>query len=157
MLRNLSPEFAERFTSAILPTETIPVTLLNRVTEEAAKAKGEPLQSFGRRAGAAAAADAVKGIYRFFAMVLTPAAMLSKASHMWSSLYNQGDLRVVEQTSNSAHLVLADFPSDPAFCARFMGWLEGMALMTGQNKVKIDHAQCTVRGGACCEWKVTWK
>ncbi|HVR38290.1 MAG TPA: hypothetical protein VMU84_04290, partial [Thermoanaerobaculia bacterium] len=72
VLKNLPPEYATRFRSPILATETVPVHMLNRFTEEAAKAKGETVEGFARRAGQAAASDAVKGIYRFFALVLTP-------------------------------------------------------------------------------------
>ena len=157
VFRNLPPELSQRFQSTILPIETVPVEMLNRVTEEAAKIKGENLEAFGRRAGNAAASDAVKGIYRFFAMVLTPAALLGKASQMWSSLYNQGALRVEDQTDYSASLILSDFPSQTAFCARFTGWVESMANMTGADDIKIEHARCACRGGAVCEWKVTWK
>jgi hypothetical protein len=156
LLRNLPPEYVRRLTSTILPTETVPVQILNKITEEAAKAKGEPLDSFGRRAGSAAASDAVKGIYRFFAMVLTPDALLSKAAHMWSSLYNQGQLHVEDRKDRSARIVLSDFPSEPAFCARFTGWVERMAEMTGSTIVEIKHSGCKSRGAACCEWKVTW-
>jgi hypothetical protein len=156
LFRNLPPEYVRRLESAILPTESIPVHILNTVTEEAAKVKGEPLESFGRRAGKAAASDAVKGIYRFFALVLTAPALLSKASSMWSSLYNQGALSVEDQTDSSARIVLSDFPSEPAFCARFAGWVERMAEMTGSKNINVVHAGCAARGGACCEWKVSW-
>ncbi len=156
LFRNLPPEYASRFQAPILPTETIPVHMLNRVTEEAAKAKGESVDAFGRRAGREAAADAVKGIYRFFALVLTPAALLSKASHMWSSLYNRGELRIEDQTSRSARIRLVNFPSEIAGCSRITGWIERLAQLTGVDNVQIEHPQCTAKGGAWCEWKVTW-
>jgi hypothetical protein len=156
LFRSLPPEYATRFKTLILPTESIPVHMLNRVTEEAAKVKGEPVDVFGRRAGGEAASDAVKGIYRFFALVLTPPALLSKASQMWSSLYNCGEMRVEDQTSNSARLRLVNFPSEIAGCSRITGWIERLAQLTGVKDVKIEHLQCFARGGACCEWKVTW-
>ena len=156
LLRSLPAEYANRFTSVILPTETVPIQILNQVTEQASKAKGEALDSFGRRAGNAAASEAVKGIYRFFVRVLTPPAVLSRASQMWSSLYSRGKLRVEDQTASSARLVLSDFPSEPAFCARFTGWVERMARMTGSDNIRIEHARCASRGGTYCEWKVTW-
>src|SRR5688572_5338105 len=114
--RNLPPEYATRFRAPILATETIPVHMLNRFTEEAAKAKGEPLEQFARRAGREGASDAVKGIYRFFALVMTPPALLSKAGQMWSSLYNRGELRVEDQTDNSARIRLTNFPTEAAGC-----------------------------------------
>ncbi len=153
----LPPEFAARLRSPILATETIPVHMLNRFTEEAAKAKGEPVEQFARRAGREGASDAVKGIYRFFALVMTPPALLGKAGQMWSSLYNRGQLLVDEQTDNSARIRLANFPSEAAGCARVTGWIERMAELTGVKHVQVDQVQCFAKGGACCEWKLNWQ
>jgi uncharacterized protein (TIGR02265 family) len=156
VLDRLPVEFATRFQLPIQAAETIPVHLLNRVTEEAARAKGEPVESFARRAGREAAGDAVKGIYRFFALALTPLALLGKASTMWSSLYNRGEMRVDEQTETSARIRILNFPSEAAGCARVTGWIEGMAEMTGVKNIHIEQTQCFASGGACCEWRVSW-
>ena len=153
----LPPEFAARLRSPILATETIPVHMLNRFTEEAAKAKGEPLEEFAKRAGREGASDAVKGIYRFFALVMTPPALLGKAGQMWSSLYNRGQLLVDEQTETSARIRLANFPSERAGCARITGWIERMAELTGVKNVQVDQIQCFAKGGSCCEWKLNWQ
>jgi uncharacterized protein (TIGR02265 family) len=156
VLERLPPEFAERFRAPILATETVPVHFLNRVTEEAAKVKGEPLEVFARRAGREAASEAVKGIYRFFALVLTPPALLGKASQMWSSLYNRGEMRVDEQTETGARIRILNFPSEAAGCARVTGWIERMAEMTGVRNIKVEQTQCFAKGGACCEWRLSW-
>ena len=140
----------------MLPTETIPVTVLNTMTEEAAKIRNEPLEAFARRAGREAAADAVKGIYRFFALVLTPTALLSKASQMWSSLYNRGEMKVENQTDRGATIKLLDFPSEAPGCARITGWIERMAELTGVKDVRIQQTQCYAKGAPHCEWSITW-
>lgn len=157
LFRAMPTEFAARLSSPILATETIPVHMLNRFTEEAAKVKGEPLQSFARRAGREGASDAVKGIYRFLAMVLTPPALLGKASQMWSSLYNRGDMRVDEQTSGSARIRLLKFPSEVAGCSRVTGWIERMAELTGAKKVTVQQTQCFAQGAPHCEWVIKWE
>ncbi|HEX2060251.1 MAG TPA: hypothetical protein VHK90_05885, partial [Thermoanaerobaculia bacterium] len=140
----------------ILATETVPVHMLNRFTEESAKAKGEPIEVFARRAGREAAGDAVKGIYRFFALVMTPPALLGKASQMWSSLYNRGEMRVDEQTENSARIRIMNFPSEIAGCSRVTGWIERMAELTGVKNIKVEQSQCYAKGGTCCEWRLSW-
>jgi len=157
VFRALPAEYASRFRAPILATETIPVHVLNVFTEEAAKAKGEPVDQFARRAGREAASDAVKGIYRFFALVLTPPALLSKASQMWTSLYNRGELKVEDQTSNSAKIRLVNFPSEAAGCARITGWMERMAELTGAKNVSVRQVQCFAKGQAGCEWVVNWE
>jgi uncharacterized protein (TIGR02265 family) len=157
VLDALPAEFATRFQRPILPTESVPVHFLNRLTEEAAKVRNEPLEQFARYAGREAAGEAVKGIYRFFALVLTPAALLSKASQMWSSLYNRGNMRVDEQTDTSARIRIHDFPSEVAGCERVTGWIERMAEMTGAKDIHVQQTSCYARGGECCEWRVRWR
>src|SRR3954466_14712265 len=53
---------------SILASEKVSEFTLNRLTAEAAKTKGESLDKFGRRAGAAELRDAL-GVYRFFTIV----------------------------------------------------------------------------------------
>jgi hypothetical protein len=151
------PAEYSRLRAPILATETIPVHLLNHFTEEAARVRNEPVETFARRAGREAAGDAVKGIYRFFALVLTPAALLSKGAQMWSALYNRGQLQVLDQTDKSATIRLADFPSELPGCARITGWIERMAEMTGVKNVSIEQTRCFAKGDPQCEWKVSWR
>jgi predicted hydrocarbon binding protein len=157
VLRSLPPEYGKRFSAPVLATETVPVHMLNRFTEEAAKAKGEPIEAFARRAGREAAGEAVKGIYRFFALVMTPTALLGKASQMWSSLYNRGELRVEEQHGNSARIRLTNFPSEAAGCSRVTGWIERMAELTGVKNIRVEQTQCSAKGAGCCEWQLSWR
>lgn len=157
VFRNLPAEYATRFRAPILATETVPIHMLNRFTEEAANAKGESIEAFARRAGREAAGDAVKGIYRFFALVMTPPALLGKASQMWSSLYNRGEMRVDEQTDKSARIRILNFPSELAGCSRVTGWIERMAELTGVKNIKVEQSQCFAKGGACCEWRLSWQ
>ena len=152
----LPAEYGTRFRSPVLATETVPVHMLNRFTEEAAKAKGETVEAFARRAGREAAGDAVKGIYRFFALVMTPPALLGKAGQMWSSLYNRGELRVEDQTEKSARIRLNNFPSEPAGCARVTGWIERMAELTGVKNITVTQTQCFAKGAQACEWNLKW-
>jgi uncharacterized protein (TIGR02265 family) len=153
----LPPEYATRFRTPILATETVPVHMLNRFTEAAADARGESIEAFARRAGREGASDAVKGIYRFFALVMTPPALLSKAGQMWSSLYNRGELRVEDQTDTSARIWLVNFPSEVAGCSRVTGWIERMAELTGAKDIRVEQTQCFAKGGASCEWNLKWQ
>src|ERR1051325_9931919 len=157
VLSALPAEYGSRLRGPVLATETIPVTVLNKFTEEAAKIKGEPVEQFARRAGREGASDAVKGIYRFFALVLTPPALLSKAGQMWSSLYNRGELKVANQTEHGATIKLLNFPSELPGCARITGWIERMAELTGAKNVRVQQTQCYAKGAPHCEWSVHWQ
>jgi uncharacterized protein (TIGR02265 family) len=153
----LPPEYASRLRGPVLATETIPISVLNRMTEEAAKAKGEPLDAFARRAGREAANDAIKGIYRFFALTMTPASLLARASTMWSALNNRGTMAVQNQTDRTATIKLLDYPSELSHCARITGWLERMGELTGAKNVRVQQTQCYAKGAAHCEWTVAWQ
>lgn len=150
------PELGARMRGPILPTETFSVASVNELTEKAAEMKGEPLDQFARRAGRQGVTDAVRGIYRFFALVLTPPAILAKASQMWSALYNRGKMQVADQTDHGATIKLLDFPSEPAGCSRVTGWIERMAEMTGAKDIRVQQTQCYARGAPHCEWNITW-
>lgn len=157
VLSALPEPFARRLRAPILPTETIPVHWLNRLTEEAAAIKAQPVADFGRMAGREAATDAVRGIYRFFALALTPAALMSRAGQMWTALYNRGRIEIADQTDHSCTIKLLDFPSELAGCARTTGWIERLAELTGVKNVRIEQTQCFAKGDSHCEWKVAWE
>ena len=157
VLSALPADYAKRLRGPILATETIPVSILNDMTEAAAKAKGESLDAFARRAGREGAGDAVKGIYRFFALMATPTSLLGKAAQMWSGLYNRGEMRVDNQTDRSATIKLVDFPSEAAGCARVSGWLERMGELTGAKNVRVHQTQCYAKGAPHCQWTIDWQ
>ncbi len=157
VMQALPAAYAARMGTNLLATETIPVKMLNALCTEAAKAKGENIEQFAKRAGRQGADDAVKGIYRFFAMVLTPAAMLSKASRMWTVMNNRGMMTVENQTDRGATIKLMDYPSEVAGCARISGWIERMAELTGVKNVRVQQTQCYSKGAPHCEWILTWR
>lgn len=157
VFRGLPAEYAARFGRPILATETVPVHMLNRLTEEAAKAKGEPVEAFARRAGQEGANDAVRGIYRFFALALTPTSLIAKASQMWTSLYNAGEFVVVQDGETGARVTLKNFPSELSGCGRITGWIERMAQLTNVDDVRVDHLKCFAKGDSSCEWTVSWR
>jgi len=146
-------QFLER--GRVLASDKVSEFLLNRLTVAAAKARGEELEAFGRRAGRAELADAV-GVYRFLTVLLTPKALLQKASALWSTVHSHGQLLVEEETASSAMVRLTGFPSEPAHCARLTGWFEGAGEMTGVKNIRVLHPLCITRGDTECRWQLSW-
>lgn len=140
---------------SILSSQKVSEFVLNRLTVEAARAKGEALEPFARRAGGAELKAAV-GIYRFFTFVLTPTAIARKAATIWSTIHSHGSLAVVENAEGRAGVRLSDYPSEEPHCARLTGWMEGLGVMTGVRNTKVVHGLCMTRGDRVCEWLVTW-
>ena len=147
---------AEMERGNILPTHLVAMSVLNRMTEQAAKLAGEPVPQFARQAGRFSASEAVKGVYRFFARVMTPEALLSRAASMWSAMNTAGRMEVQRDGDRAATLRLSDFPSEPVMCARIGGWLEQLTELTGTTKYIVTKAQCVSKGDRCCEWKLNW-
>jgi hypothetical protein len=152
----LPADHAAKFRGQILVTDSIPVSMLNRLTVEAAAIKGEPVQSFARRAGRAAASEAFSGVYRVFALVLTPEKLLEKASRIWGSLYNRGELVVERKAASGAHIKLLNFPTEEAGCSRITGWIERITELTGVRNARVVQTRCYSKGAPACEWDLLW-
>lgn len=151
----LTPDVAELMRGRVLVSQPVPEAALNRITDAAAAVKGEDVFSFGRRAGLAELRDAM-GIYRLVFAVMTPPALIGKASSLWRQVHNTGTLAVTDKSDTHARIELSDFPSEIAHCARLTGWFHGLADMTRVRNVRIDHDVCKARGGPLCAWTLRW-
>ncbi len=155
-LSGLPPDFAKNVRGAVLVSTLFPVHLVNKFTIACANAKGEPVEAFARRAGRAAADDAVRSVYRLLVMVLTPTAILQKATGVWRTIYSSGDFTVESLAPGESHVHLRNFPTEPVQCARITGWMEQLGAMTKAKGLSIKHVRCVNRKDDHCEWSVCW-
>ena len=156
VLSNFPPEEAKFLTGHVLATDQVPLELVNRFTELAAKEKGEPLKSFGKRAGRFGAELGLKTVYKFIMMVMSVESVLKKAPFMWTRVYDGGTLNVTSG-ANKARITLTDFPSHEACCARISGWFSLIGERAGAKDLTLSHTQCMAAGGKECAWDFTWK
>ena len=140
----------------VLATEFVPVSLLNQITEEAARVKGEPVEQFARRAGRFGAREAVNTVMRFLLRVFTPDSLIQKGASVWKSVYDRGQLEAIREEGTRARVILRDFPSEPAGCARVTGWIEEMTAMTNVSNISVRQVKCFAKGAPACEWEITW-
>jgi len=147
---------AELMQGRVLVSQPVPEASLNRITDAAAEVKGEDILSFGMRAGRAELQDAM-GIYRLVFAVMTPNALIGKASSLWRQVHNTGTMTVADKSDTHARIELSDFPSELAHCARLAGWFHGLAEMTRVRNVQIDHDVCKAKGGPLCAWTIRWE
>jgi hypothetical protein len=152
----LPPDVASLMSGRVLVSQPVPEASLNRITDVAAAVKGEDIESFGMRAGRAELEDAM-GIYRMVFAVMTPTALVGKASSLWRYVHSAGTLSVTEQSDTHARVVLSEFPSEVAHCARLAGWFQGLADMTKVRNVRIEHDVCKAKGGPHCAWTLRWE
>jgi len=101
--------------SAIVPGGWYPIRWLTDLHKSAALATGEGLR-LSRAIGREATAADYRGIYRFFAVVLSPEGILSRVPRAFSQTWDTGSANVVE--SRSQHVVV-DFSG----CTGFNPWL----------------------------------
>lgn len=151
------PEKYRAYTrKVILASDWLPIETINLLTESAARARAEPLESFARRAGRFAADEAVNTIYKWLAFLKTPDYVLGKVGRTWSTFYNRGEMKVERIADRHARVTLVDFPSHPAGCGRITGWMQQLGEMTKAPNIRAVHTACRSRGAANCEWSVTW-
>lgn len=157
IFRSAPSELAGRMRDRqILATEYVPVTVLNQLTIEAARIKGEPMESFARRAGAFAAREAVNTVMRFLVRIFTPDTLLQKAGAIWKTVYDRGEMKATREAEGKARVTILDFPSEPAGCARITGWMEGMVAMTKVKNPVVRQVKCFSKGAPACEWEIHW-
>ena len=150
------PEVRQQIERGILPTNTFPMALLNQMTVEGARVTRQPVDEFAKQIGRFSASEAVKGVYRFFARVLTPEGLLSRAASMWSAMNTAGKMEVVSEGQGSALIRLSEYPSDPVMCMRIAGWIEQMADLTGAKNAVVRQLKCVAKGDPACEWRITY-
>lgn len=157
LLKSLQPEAADLLTRHVLPVETVPVVMLNRITEAAAKAKGQPVMAFAHEAGRAAADEAVHGIWKLAAALLSPQTLLAKGGRLWSTVYSRGRIEVVEPEPQLAIVTLADFPCEAVGCARIGGWFERLFEFARAKNIRVEQVECFSKGAPACKWTIRWE
>lgn len=115
--------------SVIMPTETIG-KLFFKDNKEAAF-----------EIGRYSAEVALKGVYKVFIMVATPAFMISRATKIFSTYYDPAEINLMENSSGGAKIEIKKFKERDAIIAfRITGWVyKALELMNKKNiQYKID-------------------
>lgn len=141
----------------ILPTDKIPVSLLNKLTITAASIKGKPIKDFAKNAGRFAAEEGMKSIFAIYSKIQTPNAKLAKASVMWDSLYDKGKMETIRTGKEKTTIKLTEIPTQEVMCERIYGWLERTNQLAGLHNIKVVHTKCYSAKHSHCEWEITWK
>ena len=149
-------EEAAYFTGHLLANETVPLNAVNRFTTLAARAKGEPVKEFARRAGRYGAERGLKTVYKFILMVLSIEYALKKAPFMWSRVYDSGKMTVETTGRKEAVIRVSDFTANEAGCGRVTGWFEVIGEQAGAKDIRVTHTECMKDGARECVWRSSW-
>ena len=155
--QGLPEPYSQRFQSAsILASDRVPLSVANLLVTQAARAKGEPVESFAQRAGTFSAKEGTSAVFKSFFCVLSVANALEIAPMMWSRVYSCGKMRA-DAEGKHATIRVTDFPGDPAACARIAGWLLHIGTLSGAVNLRIRRDRCTSKGDPECTWEVDWE
>ncbi len=158
VIRNVPPAAANLLSRhVILPVETVPVTALNRITEAAARESGTAVEVFAHEAGRAAADEAVRGIWKLAAALVTPTTLLAKGRRLWSTVYSRGRLDIEQPSAGLAVVTLADFPCEAVCCARISGWFERLFELARAKHIRVEQFECYAKGAPACRWTLRWE
>ncbi len=107
--------------------------------------------------GRYSAEKALKGIYKVFVRISTPSFMISRASSIFLSYYDNAQIQAVEINSKKTELHFFNFTEDEKFIFhRVAGWVEGaLSVLKAKNtKTMVDFY--TKEQKFACKITITW-
>ncbi|MBK7996326.1 MAG: hypothetical protein IPK14_24040 [Blastocatellia bacterium] len=157
-ISQISSEYKDKIiNNNILPTHKVSVSTLNELTIMAATIKGKPIRLFARDAGRFSAEIGMKSTYNIYSKIRTPNVHLAKASIIWSSLYDKGQMETLRVDKGKSIVKLTNIPTQPVMCDRIYGWLERTNQLNGLENVKVFHTKCFSLSCSHCEWEISWQ
>jgi hypothetical protein len=101
---------------------------------------------------------ALNTVLKFFIRFRTPSWLLERSGSLWSRYHDSGRWEVVSSPNLQLSARLHDFQvRDPAFCARFRGWLHRAVELTGGRDPDVREPLCLCKGEPYCEYSARWK
>jgi hypothetical protein len=123
---------------------------LLRVMARIGGGRQSPCEQMGRDA----ARSHMQGTYSR----LNKSADRKAAMTLASSMYDSGELRVVEREPGRAVMEMVGFalPSREV-CETFTGYQSERMILLGFEDISVKHTRCRALGAPNCFWELTWK
>ncbi|MBN1954021.1 MAG: hypothetical protein JW900_03120 [Anaerolineae bacterium] len=99
---------------------------------------------------------ALTGIYKFFVKIGSPGFILSRASQIFSTYYDQGEMKIVERSGRNAVAQMTQSESHPIMELRVGGWIERALEIGGSREVTVEISQAVSQGDPVTEFRVAW-
>ena len=82
---------------------------------------------------------ALNGIYKIFLKVSSPNFILGRATSVFNTYYNPGNIEIIEKESNNATLKIKNFKvNEKLIMYRIAGWLERTIEITKKDNIKVE-------------------
>jgi predicted hydrocarbon binding protein len=86
-----------------------------------------------------------------------PVTIFRIVEEHWERFNNFGKLTVKEDGDLSLNIYLCDYPSNPLYCQRMKGFIEGIvSSVCGMKNVKVQEEQCQIRNSKYCKFNASW-
>lgn len=153
----LSPEDQQRMDDVVLASAWYPVSFLLALMRGAKQEFGAGMPDIITQMGRSSADYAHTTVYKLVFKVGSPQWIISKASVIFSSFYDQGQMVACESGKGFANVEVRDFGEPaPEFCERIAGWCVRTFELSGAKRVQLNHVQCVCRGDKVCRFEGTW-
>jgi hypothetical protein len=153
----LDPEDQERLESTILASAWYPVSFLLAVMKGAKVEFGTQMPDVINQMGRASADYAHTTVYKLVFKVGSPQWIISKASVIFSSYYDRGQMVVTESGPGFANVEVREFGEPaPEFCERIAGWCVRTFELSGAKSVQLNHVKCVCKGAKACRFEGSW-
>jgi hypothetical protein len=143
---------------AATSTDTIRLDLLFELWRAVDSVLKDDMPDWAERAGAYSIESVGMQLYGGIVRKATPREFLSQPVKLFRLYYHTGDMRIVEESDDSAVLRLVDLDvMEPIFCRRQTGGLKRALELAGAERASVKHVRCTFDGDAFCEWQLQWR
>jgi predicted hydrocarbon binding protein len=86
-----------------------------------------------------------------------PISLFKLMEKNWMRFNNFGKLIVKEKSKSSLLLYLCEYPSNPLYCQRMKGFIEGMiTAVCGMQNVIVEEEKCLTRNSKYCKFSASW-
>jgi len=95
-------------------------------------------------------------VARPFIRLSSPGFFVDKAMKLWRLYHSHGRWEIV-RNADLVRAALVDHPEHhAAFCAAFVGWIEGALSLTGARDIGATETRCATRGAPFCAFEMSW-
>ena len=86
----------------------------------------------------------------------SPGFFLDRAMRLWRLYHSHGAWEMARNQGEVRASLVGHPDTHPAFCATFVGWLEGALALTGAHAIDTREIRCRSQGAPCCSFMTSW-